>query len=216
MPIEAPQPRRTARRRWVAVVVVTSIIILLVPVWLPAIGGFLVVSDPIERADALVVLAGDEKQERISYGAQLFQEGFASWYLVTDMQMPVADSEGRYAAGAKREAIRRGVPEERILITPTTVATTYEELEAIREFIVDRGFSSAILVTSPYHTRRTDWIADQVFENTNVIVMVTPLASHPYEAHNWWSDSVSRRQTAMEYAKIVGHLLGCRHRDCIP
>ena len=45
--------------------------------WRFALGNFLVVSDPLVKADAIVVLDGDSLDERLLHSVQLWQSGYA-------------------------------------------------------------------------------------------------------------------------------------------
>ena len=190
------------------------LVLLLYPVWLPWIGEFLVVADPLQKADALALLAGDEN-ERISAGALLFQQGYADWFILTDMRLEIPDSQGIYSANVKHKAMAQGVPEERILIIPGPVSTTYEEVARLKEFTVSQGFRSLIVVTSPFHTRRARWLLREAFSGSGVTLTVRPALNHPYQAEAWWRTPQDRQATALEYTKLLGHLLGCRvYGDC--
>jgi uncharacterized SAM-binding protein YcdF (DUF218 family) len=191
--------------------------LLLHPIWLPWIGEFLVVADPLQKADALVLLSGDE-DPRVAYGAQLFQQGYAGWFILTDMHLEtIPESQGVYSARVKLKTLEQGVPDERILIIPAQVSTTYEEAIRLKEFTVSKGFRSLIVVTSPYHTRRARWLLRDVFSSSGVALVVRPVSNHSYQAEAWWRDSMDRKQTVMEYAKAGAHLLGCRdYNDCGP
>ena len=57
----------------VLVVIAITVILASRQLWLPLIGGFLVVADPLQPADALLPLAGG--QERVVYAAKLFNQG---------------------------------------------------------------------------------------------------------------------------------------------
>jgi uncharacterized SAM-binding protein YcdF (DUF218 family) len=184
----------------------TILLLFTFPAWFPAIGGFLVVSDPLAKSDALVVLAGDE-DERVAYAAELFEQGYADWFVLTDMRLPSPDSQGRYSQAVRRKAVEQGVPTGRILIAPGNVASTYEEVVWIKAFTLLRGFNSLIVVTSPYHTRRARLIFDQVFGEGQVAISVQPALNHWYQAKSWWRDSRDRDVTALEYTKIMAQLL---------
>ena len=45
--------------------------------WRFALGNFLVVSDPLVRSDAIVVLDGDPMDERLLHSVQLWRSGYA-------------------------------------------------------------------------------------------------------------------------------------------
>jgi hypothetical protein len=51
------------------------VLVLTHPFWLSLIGGFLIVSEPLQRADVLVPLAG--YVGRVEYAAELFEQGVA-------------------------------------------------------------------------------------------------------------------------------------------
>ena len=189
---------------------------LLLPVWLPWIGEFLVVADPLQKADALFLLAGDE-DPRLAYGAQLLEQGYAGWFILTDMHLRSVDTQGVYSTRVKLKAMELGVPAVRILIIPGQVSTTYEEVARLKEFSVAQGFHSLIVVTSPYHTRRARWLLRQVFRGSGVTVLVRPVPNHSYRAEAWWRSPEDREQTTLEYAKALAHLFGCReYNHCGP
>ena len=66
------------QKKWkfiVAVLVLLSAIYLTHPLYLKALGNLLVVSDPLVRSDAIVVLDGDPMDERLLHSVQLWQSG---------------------------------------------------------------------------------------------------------------------------------------------
>lgn len=209
--------RRWRRRRWRRIAATAglgfALTILTAPYWLAWIGAFLVVSDPLQEADALVILAGDE-DARLAYGAQLFDQGLADWYILTNMRIDTPDPRRTYASIVTRKALRLGVPEERILVVPDIVETTYEEAVALSAFVEQRELRSLIVVTSPYHTRRARWILNQVFDGSGVKIIVRPVEDHAYEAGDWWRSATGWRLTGLEYTKMLAHLFGCKHAGC--
>lgn len=68
------------QKKWkfvVAFLVILSAIYLTHPLYLKALGHFLVVSDPLVKADAIVVLDGDPMDERLLHSVQLWRSGYA-------------------------------------------------------------------------------------------------------------------------------------------
>ena len=68
------------QKKWkfvVAVLVLLSAIYLTHPLYLKALGNFLVVSDPLVKSDAIVVLDGDPMGERLLHSVQLWRSGYA-------------------------------------------------------------------------------------------------------------------------------------------
>ncbi len=168
----------------------------------------MVVADPLQKVDALVILAGNEN-ERIAAGAQLFQEGYADWFVLTDMRLDIPNSSGIYSANVKRKAVERGVAEQRILISSGQVSTTGEEVTRLRDFTLSKGFRSLIVITSPFHTRRARMLLHEAFRGSGVTVIVRPAMNYVYHAETWWRNPADRALTELEYAKIFAHWLGC-------
>ena len=175
---------------------------------LPLAGGFLIVSDPLGPADAILPLAGG--QERVIYAAELFDQGYAGWFIATDMPLNLPGVREPYSALVKREAGWRGVPAERVRVTPETVTTTTQEAQAVRRTVEAQGLGSLLVITSPYHTRRARLIFRDVFRDTGVSVAVRPVAGHWYRAGSWWKTQDGLRETWTEYLKLGLYVMGYR------
>lgn len=173
---------------------ITLILALAPRLWLPFIGGFLAVSDLLEPADGIVVLGGG-RQERVGYGAKLFREGYAPWFIVANNRLNIPGIRAEYAELMKTEAVWQGVPEEHILTAPGMATTTYEEALAIRQLAGERGLCSLIVVTDPFHTRRARMAFRDVFHGTGIAVMVRPVNEHWYKADFWWKSQDGLRET---------------------
>jgi uncharacterized SAM-binding protein YcdF (DUF218 family) len=182
---------------------------LLYRVWLPFLGRFLVVSSPLNPADAVVTLGG-EGALRIPSAAVLLKKGYARWLVILDSPLSVPGVRESYQALAQREAIWQGAPAGSILTLPGRVTTTCEEALNVRRFAEKEGWRSLIVSTSPYHTRRARWIFQDVFRGTGIQIMVHPIDDHWYQPARWWQDANSLRETWTEYNKLAVYLLGYR------
>jgi uncharacterized SAM-binding protein YcdF (DUF218 family) len=127
-------------------------VILSFRLWLPFFGRWLVIADPLVPAQAIVPLAGGG--ERVNHAARLYKQGKAAWFVATNTPLDLPGIDHSYSDLVRRAALRGGVPEERFLVIPTLVYSTYEEALAIRRLAEMRGWDSLLIVTSPYHTRR--------------------------------------------------------------
>ena len=177
--------------------------------WLPAIARFLVVSDPLQPADAIVVLAGNG-QQRIAGGAELFQAGYARWFIVTNMPLRVPGLRSDYADLAKVEAVWLGVPESAILRAPGTAITTYDEAVLVRQLAEERVFQSLLVLSDPYHTRRASWSFRDALRGSGIAVSVHPIRQSWYQPDAWWTSQDSLRETWTEYLKLVLYIVGYR------
>lgn len=121
--------------------------------WLAA--PLLVVRDPLPtRADAIVVIGGDHKPERVALAVDLFRRGIAPVVLISaGVEVIEGDRTVREAEVMIRQAVEQGLPREAILVedwSQTTIGNATETLG-----FADRlGWRSLILVTSSYHSRR--------------------------------------------------------------
>lgn len=104
---------------------------------------WLVVSVPMRKADAIIVLGG-EPLARPREAARLFKEGVAPRVFVT----------GRGDCGANRRILLEcGVPADRIEVE-TRAVTTRSNATLLRPMLESAKVRSALIVTSPFHTRR--------------------------------------------------------------
>lgn len=175
--------------------------------WLPAIGRFLVVSDPLAPADAILPLGGAGRT-RTEAAARLYAQGWATWFVVTDMPLNLPGVRERYADLVQREAVWNGVPELRIVQAPGLHRTTYSEALALRQLMTDRGWRTLIIVTDPYHTRRARMSFRDAFRGTDLTVTVYALEGSWWKPNAWWRDGDSLRETWTEYLKLLLYVLG--------
>lgn len=205
----APPPSRP-RRRWPIALALTVCCLLLAMIWLfPSIGNFLIVADPLQPADALVPLGGD--QSRVVYSASLFQQGYAPWFVVSDAWIDNSSSPLAYANDMIAIANAHGVPRDRIIIPPGMPRSTYTEALGIRALAQTQGWHALIVVTSPYHTHRTRVILRDVFQDTGITIMVQPVRAHWYQADSWWQSQSGWQATMSEYGKFFLYRIGYRY-----
>lgn len=162
---------------------------------LPLLGSFLIVRDSIHRADAIVVLAGE--QPRVEYGKRLFDAGYAHSLVLTKKSM----YEKMYEEGVAVEHL--------LLVTdPGAVASTYDEAVAVRHLVQEQRWQSLVVVTSPYHTRRARMMFRAVLRDTGVQVMIQPVDDHWYTPEAWWYERAGCYNTVGEYVKLGFYLIG--------
>jgi len=97
----------------------------------------------MRSADALIVLGG-EPSARPAEAARLYRAGVAPLVYVSG----VGD-----ATSNKRVLVDNGVPENAIRIEPSSFST-YTNAKFLKPLLIRDGIRSALIVTSPFHTRR--------------------------------------------------------------
>jgi uncharacterized SAM-binding protein YcdF (DUF218 family) len=69
---------------------------------------------------------------------------------------------------ARWQLIAMGVPDEAIETIPTIVAGTNDEANLLVKVCAERNLRSLLLITSPYHSRRTLWTFERVVSRSNL------------------------------------------------
>lgn len=189
--------------------------ILVVIIGLPLLGiGFagywLQYSDMPEQADAIIVLAGNPA--RAFYAADLYLKGYASKvYISRPIRLHherLLDALGvsfPYAEEICRQVLlKKGIPNSDILIFSKPVISTVEEAEVVKEFFKNSKYR-LLIITSPYHTRRTKMIFKNVLKGYNIRVIGTPYEPFPKK---WWTDQDAARNVILEVFKILYYKVG--------
>jgi uncharacterized SAM-binding protein YcdF (DUF218 family) len=161
------------------------------PLALAALGSFLVVDDPLQRASAIVVLAGGTPA-REAEAAAVYRSGWAPRVVLVGTSELV---ERRAALEA------RGVPESAIVAVAEHAADTLAELRLAAE-VVRAAPGPVILVTSSFHTRRVQAAWAQV-RGGGPVAIVHPVADDSYDPAGWWRDGSMARAVAHEYLGLI-------------
>ena len=147
-----------------------------------AMEDWLVVNEAPKPADVIIVLAGDSRV-RVEHGVRLYQAGYANKILfaggshspqITDAQI------------MERQALSLGVPQDDILLEEKSMST-YENAKYSLEIMQANKFKSAILVTSPHHTKRASIIFGRFFKGIDLTTCSVPYNSS--DIGKWWTDS---------------------------
>ncbi len=184
--------------------------VILIPICLIAglvgMGGYLIVSDGAADSDAVVVLSGGGA-DRLDQAAGLIAQGHARYLILTDTD-EVADSGRRMTDYLFSEATRRGISVPQIDITDHTVTSTREEAAAVRALMEERGWTTCIVVTDPFHSRRTRYLFRRAFRGSGLEARVVPVAGHWYRSRSWFLSGEGWRVTLEEYAKLLAAWAG--------
>lgn len=167
-----------------------------------------IVEDPLDKADALIVLSDDNFYgDRATRAAELFREGKA----------PVIVASGRrlrpnagVAELMEHDLVERGVPKDKILRFTHDADSTKEEAEALVKLLKTRKWRKTIVVTSNYHTRRVRYIFHRVFPQ-DIEVRVASARDGDFDPQRWWEQRKSTKELMREFAGMVVALWELRH-----
>ncbi|MGH2453326.1 MAG: YdcF family protein [bacterium] len=166
---------------------------------LSAAGRFLIVADPLEHADVIVVLSGGQADERVRQAAVLFKGGLAPLILLSGgeslMGISVPDL-------LRRQARAHGVPASALLYEVSSTSTA-DQARFLRPLLEDRGVRRAIVVTSSYHTRRTRLLFRRTFAGSPVDIRVSPVQQDLFRPEEWWTRDQDTETVVLEYIKLT-------------
>lgn len=186
------------------IISIIAITIILLGIIGANLGKFLVQSDKLEKADAIVVFSGDNGP-RTEKGVELLKEGYADYLILSGGKVY---DDVTMAELMKNHAIKLGVDESKILIDDES-ATTNENADFTADIIEENNFKSVIVVTSDYHTRRSKLAMEKALEDTlidgeKVSVSVTPSKEEKFTT-KWWTSGNSVIMVISEYLKLAGY-----------
>lgn len=170
-------------------------------------GAFLIVADELEPAKAIVVLSGGD-ETRMQEALNLYKEGYAKIIILTETGQELGNLDVLHSFDMRIQLMNNGVPSGNILITDHIVGSTEDEAFAVKNLLTNRQFDSAIIVTDPYHTKRTAIIFRDVFADSNIKLIIWPVRGSWYNSRTWFLSPRGWQFTLLEYLKLAGYLLG--------
>lgn len=168
-------------------------------------GRWLVRPDALGPADVIVVLSGS-MPARAEEAARIYRLGYAREVWVSRPESPASELAAmgiRYLGEEDYDReilIHAGVPEAAVRAFPDTIVDTEQEVEETAREMRREGKRSAIIVTSPQHTRRVRALwGELVGKDLRAIVRGAP--EDPFDADHWWRDT---RDTFSVVREIMG------------
>jgi uncharacterized SAM-binding protein YcdF (DUF218 family) len=191
---------------------VTIVFLLLFFAWLfiaPYLAERLIIERPLERADAILILGGSSVYlERTRQAAAEYKRSVAAKIFLTDdgERSGWSRLEKRnipYVELAQRNLIAEGVPAAHIEIIKPVGSGTIYEAQQFKERSAEENWQTVLLVTSAYHTRRTLWTFERVFEPENVQfgIVAAPPGEQTPAPNFWWLAPHGWSFVAGEYVK---------------
>lgn len=209
-------PRARLRRAFARVCLATGVLGVVALVgFLPFAGRFLVREDPLAASDAVFVLAGGTV-DRWLEGVELLRERHAPLIVLSPGRLDPAEIDVR-AKGirwpndgelARAAILQLGLPEDVVQILPGNLDNTAQEAEALHRHINQSGWRRVIVVTSPYHTRRTRLAFRREFAGSQVDVIVRASRFSESDPARWWRHRADIRFVTSELQKVVLYGLG--------
>lgn len=145
---------------------------------LVGIGAILIVSDPIQPVDAVVVLSGGDG-DRLALAIEMHDQGIAPKVVITDTTEEANEL-------LVQEARRGGFPPGDIILTTIQVRNTVDEARAVRELAQNNGWKAVMVVTDPFHSLRTRVVFRRELRQLDLEVLVRPVVGHWFRSATWF------------------------------
>ncbi len=164
-------------------------------------GESLVVEDPLEKSDAIIILSDDNfYADRATRAAELFRQKLAPVVVASGIRLR---PNAGIAELMTHDLIERGVPRENILPFPQDADNTREEAQFLQKLVQEKNWKSVIVVTSNYHTRRAKSIFGKIFANS-VTIRMAAARDADYDPEHWWE---RRKSVKCYFHEIVGYVV---------
>lgn len=192
--------RRKGRRFslvWILVLALLATFALSYRSWVPPL---LTAQDPLEKADAIVVLGGDYSGRRLSYAVRLYKEGWAPHLLFSGGILQTW--QHTEAEMMREQALTLGVPHQAMFLEQKST-TTYENALYTLDILQEQKWKSVILVTDWDHSRRARWIFTHLYERKGIHVISSPLTdASQFPPDKWWQSHLGRKKVLTNLAGI--------------
>ena len=204
--------RTAARRTLLALVGLSALAV----VWMLFYGGrYLQHEDPLQKSDAIFVLAGT-RLERQFEAMDLYKEGYAPLVVLSPGRPEAGEAllrqRGiRFPSEVELERdvlVQLGVPSAAILATNGFVDNTAQEANLLRAMVTARHWRRVIVVTSKYHTRRAAFALRRGLEGTGAEVVMRATRYDPSDPARWWRRRSDFRFASNEWQKLIAYRLG--------
>lgn len=130
-------------------IIYVAVLIGCLGIFIAAVSLYLPTSDPLEKADAIIVVSGGDTRGRTLHGVDLYKKGYAPTLIFSG-----AARDPNSASNAKvmySIAAAQGVPPVDILLDEASRDT---KENALSTQPIASNYKKIILVTSDYHQRR--------------------------------------------------------------
>ena len=179
------------------------------------VGRFFTSEDPLQKADAIAVVAGT-RMDRPLEAADLYQQGLAPRVVLTrglpEQSFATLASKG-ITLPADAETARAvlqmlGVPHDALIVPDRVHDNTAQEGQTLRQLAMANGWHRLIIVTSRYHLRRARFAVRRELRGTGIEVMMHGSRYDDTNPERWWTSRADWRWVLTEGPKLVAYELG--------
>jgi len=208
---DAPQVRKRHLAQAILLTLAVGVIAFTVVIFL-GVGRWLAVEDPLDKAQAIVVLSG-----RIPMGAKeaarLYNAAYAPRVWLTRANEPAASLQEMHIAYLgddffnSRVLMHEGVPSNAIRVLEPPIDNTADEVRAIAAELEQEKGATVIIVATKAHTRRVRTLWRKLAgERGRAIVRAA--STDPFAPDHWWRASGDALDVVREVLGLVNAWAG--------
>ena len=202
------------RRLTIRAALVAGLLLLISAITLPGLGAWLVVEDPLQKADAIIVLGGT-MYERPLEAVDLHKAGWAPRiYLfrqVADFgeaQLMARGIPYLREVDIQVDVLRRLGVEPQAIHVLNEAGSTAEEGAQLIELAAREQFARLIIITSKQHTRRARLVMTRRLGGLGVQVIMRASRYDQSDVDRWWANRNTLRFTVFETQRLFGYWIG--------
>ncbi|MGH9862937.1 MAG: YdcF family protein [Candidatus Acidiferrales bacterium] len=168
---------------------------------LRAFAEWWIVDEPLEKAQVILVLGGDNMHgDRVTHAVHLYQAGWAPRLMLSGVNYRTDFND---VVLMERQAVALGVPRESLLAVPQPAVSTLEEALFLQRVLAQHNFRKVIIVTSNYHTRRARLIFRALYRRRGVQVIFSAAPDSDFNPQRWWQDRGGQVTMVLELQKML-------------
>ena len=207
-------PSQIGRRHFAGIVLVAIIagLIVVALIIFLGVGRWLVVEDPLEKAQAIVVLSG-RMPMRAQEAARLYNAGWAPQIWLTRGVEPAASLQEMHIAYIgedffnARILMHEGVPSNAILVLEPAINNTADEMRIIAAELERWKAGTVIIVTTKPHTRRVRTLWKDLSSGRGHAI-VRAASTDPFTPGYWWRSTSDALDVVREVLGLLNAWAG--------
>jgi uncharacterized SAM-binding protein YcdF (DUF218 family) len=186
---DAPQARSRYFAGPILLTLVVGLIISTAIIFLN-VGRWLILEDPLDKAQAIVVLSGGMPM-RAKEAARLYNAAYAPQVWLTRANQPAASLQEMHIAYIGEEffnsrvLMHEGVPSIAIHVLEPSIDNTADEIRVIAAELEREKGAAVIIVTTKAHTRRVRALWKELSGGRGRAI-VRAASSDPFDPDHWW------------------------------
>ena len=201
--------------RWLIVLPLLGLLLYVGhPFLLRAMGRYLITEDRLQKAGAIVVLAGDGGVARTLEAVRLYQDGYAPRIILTHQLLPqgyealvrlgITVPEERDIQWMVLKAMR--VPATVVLRVSERADSTEREMIYLTRLLKEHRIGTVILVTNRSHSTRASKILARV-SGGRIAIISRPTRYDTFDPEGWWRSRADAKEVLAEYEKLLNYLV---------